>query len=159
MSERLSKKEYEVYRKKAVELYEKQHLTQTQIATVLGVAQSAVCNWIKRSRSGKPEWHLNQKGSGAKARVTDEQFQVVLKELEKGATAHGFQREYWTAARVGKVIERLYKVKYSSDHIGRKLRKAKWSFKNPLLKARQQSTPKVAEWKYARLPALKKSVG
>lgn len=157
MARKLTKQEYEVYRKKAVELYKEMGLTQTQIADLLGVAQSAVSGWIKKSESGQGDWHKFKKGTGAPPKLSDEQFLTALDELAKGAVAHGFEGDFWTAARASAVIERLYGVKYDPDHLGRKLKKAKWSFKNPILKARQQSATKVAQWKEERLADLKKS--
>lgn len=157
MAKKLTVKEYEVYRKKAVDLYTNKQMTQKAIADLLGVGQSAVSNWIKKSKSGESDWHKFKKGTGANPKISDEQFQVALDELQKGAIAHGFEGEYWTAARVSVVIERLFGVKYDSDHLGRKMGKAKWSFKNPILRARQQSATKVSQWKEERIPDLKKS--
>ncbi len=160
MSKKLSRQEYEVYRKKAVELYNEKNLTQKAIGELLGVAQSAVSSWIKKSQTGDESWHRHKKGTGAPPKISDADFLEVLSELEQGAEAYGFEGEYWTAGRISRVMEEVLGVKYDPDHLSRKLRQAKWSFKNPLLKARQQSAAKVSEWKEERLPNLKKkSIG
>ena len=156
MSRKLRQIEYEVLRKVAVELYNTKKLPQQEIGELLGVSQSAVCNWLRLSKSGELDWTKLKNSTGVKPKLSDSEFQSVLVELEQGAEFFGFEGNYWTSARISTVIERLTGVKYDADHLSRKLRQVRWSFKNPLIKARQQNAEKVKDWKENKLEAIKK---
>ena len=99
-------------------MHKEMHFTQVQIADLLGVAQSVVSGWLKKSESGQSDWHKFKKGTGAPPRLSDDQFLKALDELSKGAVTHGFEGELWNAARASVVIERLFGVKYAPDHLG-----------------------------------------
>jgi transposase len=157
MSKKLSQSEYDAFKKRAVALSEEKQLSQCQIADLFGVGQPTVSRWLRQSKSGDVDWHKSKRGSGAPPKLSAEQFLLVLEELKKGAVAHGFEGEYWTTGRASEMIERVFGVKYDPDHLGRKLGQANWSFKNPRLKARQQSAEQVEQWHQNRLPNLKKS--
>jgi hypothetical protein len=75
--------------------------------------------------------------------------------LSKGATAHGFPNELWTAARVAKVILRHFGVKYHPAYVRRLLRRRlNWTSHKPQWRARQRNDKEVERWKADEFPRI-----
>jgi transposase len=92
---------------------------------------------------------------GAKRRLTDTQLGKLERLLLKGAPAHGFPNELWTAARVAEVIKRHFGVEYHPEHV-RKLvkRRLKWTSHKPQTRARQRNDKEVERWKADEFPRI-----
>src|SRR5215210_7074282 len=93
--------ELERRRRRAVELLE-QGERPALVARILGVRRTSLHRWRRMARkanglSAKP-------APGAKRRLTDTQLGELEQLLSKGAPAHGFPNELWTAARVALLI-------------------------------------------------------
>lgn len=155
MATRLRKQEYVGLRIRCIELLEEGYIP-FHVAQMLGRSPSWVNSTQKRYALGGAPALKGVKHPGGKPKITPEQVEGLIKELEKGAQAHGFSGEVWTQKRVAALIERLYGQRYDPSQVGRILKKAGWSRQKPQVKARQQDPEKVKEWKGARLPDLKK---
>jgi hypothetical protein len=70
---------------------------------------------------------LRSTGPANSPTVTDAQFAVLEEELDKGPSAHGFEDERWTLARVQTVISRRLRVKLSVATVWRLLKRHGWS--------------------------------
>lgn len=155
MATRLAKQEYVGLRIRCIELLQEGHIP-FHVARMLGRSPSWVNSTQKRYATGGAEALKGIKHPGGKPKISAGQVDELIKELEKGAPAHGFMGDLWTRKRVGAVIERLFGQKYDPSQIGRILKKAGWSKQKPQVKAGQQKPEKVREWKEERLSALKK---
>jgi transposase len=92
---------------------------------------------------------------GAKRRMTDSQLQELETLLDKGAPAHGFANELWTAARVAQVIKRHFGVEYHPDHVLRLLRRRlDWTCHKPQRRARERNDKEVERWKADEFPRI-----
>lgn len=149
-------KEYEVFRRRCVEL---RHLgwKQEAIANAFGLTQGWVSRTLTKYDQQGEAALLYRKAKGATARLTSEQLTQLVEELNKGPQHQGFPGEIWTRKRVQAVIEKFFNVSYDPTQVGRILKKIGWSRQKPQKKARQQSAEAVREWRDERLPALKKS--
>jgi transposase len=57
----------------------------------------------------------------------------------KGAKAHGWRTELWTAARVAELVERHFHVRFHPEHVRKILkRRLKWTSQKPQRKARER---------------------
>src|SRR6516165_3798214 len=93
--------ELERRRRRAVQLVE-QGESPAVVARILGIRPSPLHRWRRMARQS---YGLTAKPvPGAKRRLTDRQLRELEQLLLKGAPAHGFPNELWTAARVAKVI-------------------------------------------------------
>ena len=96
-------------------------LTTGQVAAVLGVSEASVSHWkdlLQKYGAAGLEEH---KASGRPPGLSEKDKKALLKKLQKGARAAGFETERWTQARVQQVIEREFGVTYHSNYISRLL--------------------------------------
>src|SRR4051812_35603544 len=104
--------ELERRRRRAVQLLE-QGEAPAVIARILGVTRPTLHRWRRMARQDQG---LDAKPVlGAKRRLSDAQLKDLEGLLDKGAPAHGFPNELWSADRVAKVIKRHFGVEYHPD--------------------------------------------
>ncbi|MFD7229423.1 winged helix-turn-helix domain-containing protein [Streptomyces sp. NPDC059881] len=82
---------------------------------------------------------LRSAGPANAPTVTDAQFAVLEEELGKGPTAHGFEGERWTLARVQTVVRRRLRVSLSTATVWRLLKRHGWSWQAPARRALEQA--------------------
>lgn len=100
------------------------------------VSPQAVNAWHKRwMRDGQDDL-LSTGPSGPRSWLDDEQVRAVLRELNKGPQAHGWQDQRWTPARIGRVITETTGVVYAApDGVWRLLKRIGWSWQVPTSRA------------------------
>jgi transposase len=136
-------------------------LSQAEIARHLGVSRSAVSQWarqIKQRRRGL-QGLKRTKQKGRQAYLTNSQWQKVLRDLQRGAQAFGYEDERWTLDRVQRLIAERYGVSYNTNYLSEKLRKSGWSVQQPVRVAREREEALVAEWLREHWPRIKKRPG
>jgi hypothetical protein len=75
--------------------------------------------------------------------------------LAKGAKAHGWHNELWTAARVARLIEREFGLDYHPEHVRKVLkRRLGWTSQKPRRKARERDDKEVARWVGDEFPRI-----
>ena len=147
-------------RRKRAWALKQQGWLQKDIAAALGVSAGAVSQWLKRAReAGGVEALARRPPPGMTARLSPEQRAQIPTLLARGAEAHGFRGDVWTAARVAEVIRRTFGVRYHRDHVSRLLRQLGWSRQQPVERARQRDEAAIRQWYEQRWPALKKGGG
>jgi transposase len=144
--------ELERRRCRAVELVE-QGESPALVARILGVTRCSVHRWRRMAR--QVNGLVAKPVPGAKRRLTDSQLQELERLLDKGAPAHGFPNELWTAARVAQVIHRHFAVKYHPDYVLRLLRhRLGWTCHKPQRRARERNDKEVERWKADEFPRI-----
>ena len=136
-------------------------LSHAEIARRLGVSRSAVSQWaqqIKEQRRGLKSLR-RIKPKGRQAYLTDSQWQQVLRDLQRGAQAFGYEDERWTLDRIQRLIADRYGVSYNTNYLSEKLRKTGWSAQQPVRVAREREEALVREWLQEHWPRIKKSPG
>src|SRR5262245_3005411 len=108
------------------------------VAKVLGVHYKTVARWVRAVRQPG--------GVDAKPRpaptpgLTDADLRKLEGLLAKGAKAHGWHNQLWTAARVARLIERHFDTSYHPEHVRKILkRRLGWTSQKPRRKARERN--------------------
>jgi transposase len=135
--------ELERRRRRAVELV-KQGEHPAKVAHFLGCGRSSVYTWVKLDRAAG-ETPAARPHTGPKPRLTDEQIKELEGLLRKGAKAHGWPNDLWSAHRVAEVIRRHFGVAYHVEHVRKVIRRRlNGSRQKPQKKAKQRNDEKIA---------------
>jgi len=93
----------------------------TDIARILGVARGSLYRWHKAARTG-PAGLAAKPHPGPTPRLSDDQLSELEAQLLKGATAHGWPNDLWTANRVTEVIRRHFGLNFHPEHVRKVLK-------------------------------------
>jgi len=154
---RFSDKEYEVLRRRTVELWDEKSWTQEKISEALGVDQGSVSRWLRKFRQGGLAAIKNQPKPGAKPRLDRDRHPELSRMLKQGALAHGFQTNAWTRGRVCQLLQKEFGVKLSERQAGRLLQQIGYTVQRPKVQDARKDPEALEKWKEERLPAIKKS--
>jgi transposase len=135
--------ELERRRRRAVELMQRGE-SPTVIARILGVRRTSLYRWLAMAKES-PDALAARPHPGPRARLTDQQVGELEGMLLKGARAHGWPNELWSAHRVAEVIRRHFGVGYHTEHVRKIIRRRlNWSSQKPQRKAKQRNAEKIA---------------
>src|SRR5688572_2543182 len=85
------------------------------VAKVLGVHPKTLARWVRAAR--RPGGLDAKPQLGPTPGLTDADLRRLAGLLAKGAKAHGWHNELWTAARVARLIERHFHHSYHPEHV------------------------------------------
>jgi transposase len=126
------------------------------IAEALGVSPGSVSRWFARLREGGPEALRARPSPGRPPKLSPAQKRLIPEFLWHGAEAYGFRGEVWTCARVARVIEEEFGVRYHKDHVSRLLRELHWTPQVPIRRAIQRDEEAIRRWRDAVWPDLRR---
>src|SRR5687768_11265406 len=100
------------------------------VAKVFGVHYKTVARWVRESRQ---PGGVNAKPPPTPApALTDADLRKLEGLLVNGAKAHGWHNQLWTAARVARLIERQFRIRYHPEHVRKILkRRLGWTSQKP----------------------------
>jgi transposase len=129
--------ELERRRRRAIQLvHEGEH--PADVARFLGCGRSSVYTWLKWHREA-PAGIAARPHPGRPPCLTGLQHLELRELLLRGARAHGWRTELWTAARVAELIRRRFGVAHHPEHVRKILkRKLRFSSQKPQRKARER---------------------
>ncbi len=153
---KLTREQQAERRAEAVRLLEAGEMKQVEIARYLGVTEASVSKWKRQLAEEGPEALQLRKSSGRPPRLDKAAKQALVKKLEEGAVAAGFPTERWTQARVKKVIEREFGVRYHQNYISRLLKDLGWSVQKPDPRAIERDEDLIRAWLSRDWPRIKK---
>jgi transposase len=142
-------------RLRAVQL-KQQGWYQRDIADALGVSEVSVSHWLARARAGGSEALLAQPGPGRPPRLSSTQKSLIPEFLWHGPEAYGFHGEVWTCARISRVIQEEFGVRYHKDHVGRLLKELHWTPQVPITRAIQRDEQAIEQWRKETWPELQR---
>src|SRR5262249_1496858 len=117
--------------------------TRKTVARVLGVHYKTVARGVRAAR--KPGGVDAKPPSAPAPGLTDADLRRLAGLLAKGAKAHGWHNELWTAARVARLIEREFDLDYHPEHVRKILkRRLGWTSQKPRRRARERDDKEVA---------------
>lgn len=123
------------------------------VATVLGVHYRTVARWVRAAR--RPGGLDAKPPSRPAPGLSDADLRALEGLLAKGAKAHGWHNELWTAARVARLIERHFDLSYHPEHVRKVLRRRLgWTSQKPRRKARERNDREVARWVGDEFPRI-----
>jgi transposase len=129
---------------------------QRDIAEALDVSEVAVSGWLARARDGGPEALRARPVPGRPPRLSPDQKRSIPEFLWHGPEAYGFRGQVWTCARVARVIEEEFEVRYHKDHVGRLLRDLRWTPQQPIKRAIQRDEAAIRRWREEVWPELRR---
>ena len=148
-------KDLHVLHRRGIELYQA-GWRKIRIAEALGVQPSTVTGWVKKFEEQGEASLAYPKMGGSVRQISEEQMEQLRTYLLEGATAHGFTEGFWTAKRVGKVIEEKFGIVYQERSVYKILHHMGFSLQKPVLRSAKKDPEAVADWREQRLPAIKK---
>ena len=149
-----SAKALERRRRRAVSLLDEGY-TQAEVARSVKASESSVHRWRRMAR--RKDGLAAKPPSGRKRRLTAAQHRRLERMLGKGARAHGWANDLWTAPRVTELIRREFGVEYHVDHVYRLLvQQLGWSSQKPERRARERDEAAIEHWRCKEFPRIKK---
>lgn len=127
---------------------------QRDIAAALGVSEETVSRWLARGRRGGPEALRSRPRPGHPPKLSAAQKGLIPEFLWHGPEAYGFRGEVWTCARIARVIEEEFGVRYHKDHVGRLLKDLRWTPQVPIRRAIQRDEQAIRLWRDEVWPDL-----
>jgi transposase len=123
------------------------------VAKVFGVHYKTVARWVRAS--GQPGGVDAKLPPAPAPGLTDADLRRLEGLLVKGAKAHGWHNELWTAARVARLIDRHFDISYHPEHVRKILkRRLRWTSQKPRRKARERNDKEVARWVGDEFPRI-----
>ena len=114
------------------------------VARFLGCGRSSVYTWVKLARQSLADLAARPH-PGPKPRLTAEQLKDLEGLLLRGARAHGWRTELWTAARAAELIERHFRIRFHPEHVRKVLkRRLGWTSQKPQRKAKERDELAIA---------------
>jgi transposase len=144
--------ELERRRIRAVELVE-QGESPGVVARILGVHLKSLQRWRQQARQ---ERGLAAKPvEGPEPRLSNGQLGELEQLLLKGATAHGWVNDLWTASRVTTLIQRHFGVQFHPEHVRKLLkRRLNWSSQRPQRQHQDRDEAAIALWVEEEFPRI-----
>jgi len=127
-----------------------------QIAKALDRSVRTVQGWVAKAREQGVAALAAKPHAGAKPKLSAHQRNGLRRQLLKGAQAHGFETDLWTAARVQQLIQQRYEVEYHVNYVPDLLKSLGFSRQQPVRQARERNEPEIARWKRVDWPRIKK---
>src|SRR5262249_20236207 len=118
---------------------------QRDIAEALDVSEVSVSRWLADARDFGPE-ALRARPAPRQPQHAPVQKRSLPEFLWHGPEAYGFRGQVWTRARVAKVIEWEFGVRYHKGHVGRLLRELGWTPQQPIKRAIQRDEAAIRRW-------------
>jgi transposase len=123
------------------------------VAHVLGVHYKTVARWAREAR--QPGGVAAKPPPAPTPGLTDADLRRLEGLLAKGAKAHGWHNQLWTAARVARLIEREFDVRYHPEHVRKILkRRLGWTSQKPRRQPRERNDQEVARWVGDEFPRI-----
>jgi len=149
------RKDAETRRLKAMELLDS-GMSQSQVATELGVTQSAVSKWVSARRQGGQDGLKAKPHPGRPKKLTESQVKKLVKMLLESPRKHGFPTDLWTLARIAELIERKFDVSYDPSGVWHVMARLNWSAQKPERQARERDAAAVQTWRTRDWARIKK---
>ena len=153
---KLTREQLAERRAEGVRLLEAGEMKQVEIARYLGVTEAAVSKWKRQLSEEGPQALQLRKATGKPPKLNEAAKQALITKLEEGAVVAGFPTEQWTQARVKKVIEREFGVRYHRNYISRLLNDLGWSVQKPDSRAIERDEDLIRAWLSQDWPRIKK---
>jgi transposase len=126
------------------------------IAADVGKARSSVNRWLQWYESDGIDGLVTVKPPGAVPRLSETELSLLVKLVEDGPLASGYDSGVWTGPMIGNLIEKKFGVRYHNHHIPRLLHKLGFSVQRPRKRLARADKEKQAYWLNTRFPKIKK---
>lgn len=142
-------------RRTAVSLH-RQGVHRRQIAAALNRHVRTISRWLAAVRDHSVEALAARPHPGAPSKLSLDQRRRLAEQLLKGAMAHGFSTDLWTAPRVQRLIRERYGVEYHVNYIPTLLKALQFTRHKPEHRARERNEAEIEHWVQCDWPRIKK---
>ena len=140
-------------RKRALRLL-RQGKTPHYVAQKVRATERSVCRWQQQAQV--VQLKTARRPPGRPARLSEDQVTQLKVTLLAGALAQGDDADYWTLARIGQLIWKLFAVRYKSSSVWRLLRQVGWSCQKPQRRSFGGDKEAIARWRRSTWYRIKK---
>lgn len=127
-----------------------------EVARVVGASSSSVKRWKDALVEGGLEALRPKPSAGREPYLSESEREQLLKILQQGPVASGYETEQWTCPRVCEVIEYHFGVQYHVDHVWRVLHALGWTCQKPEQHARERNEAAIEQWRVRDWLRIKK---
>jgi len=127
---------------------------QRDIAEALDVSEDTVSRWLTRAHEGGAESLRTRPRSGHPPKLSEAQKRLIPEFLWHGAESYGFLGDVWTCARIARVLEEEFGVRYHKGHVSRLLQQMRWTPQMPIRRAIQRDEAAIEHWRAEVWPDL-----
>jgi transposase len=127
-----------------------------EVSRIVGASSSSVKRWKDALDAGGLDALRPKLSVGREAYLSDADREELLKILQQGPVAAGYDTEQWTCPRVCEVIEYHFGVQYHVDHVWRVLHTLGWTCQKPEQRARERNEAAIEQWRVRDWPRIKK---
>lgn len=140
-----SPEELERRRRRAVALVHEGH-SRVEAARMVGARPRSVSRWCQAFEArGEAGLSANPR-PGPKPKLSAYRRKLLIKQLLKGAKAHGYPTNLWTCSRIAAVIERRYGIRYHADHVWKLIASLGSSCQKPERRAVERDESAIKQW-------------
>lgn len=133
-------------------------MSAVEVASVLEVSTKSGYAWRRAWAAGGPDGLASRGAPGRRPRLSQAQQQRLLRALEDGPAAAGWEEEqYWTLARVATLIARMFHITVARTTVWQLLRQVGWRPQQPIARAAERDEAAIARWRRYQWPAVKGS--
>ncbi|MGE5848521.1 MAG: winged helix-turn-helix domain-containing protein [Candidatus Methylomirabilota bacterium] len=132
-------------------------VSQAEVARKYAVSRQSVHRWAAALARAGPAALRARTATGRPPKLPRAQLAALPVLLQQGATAHGFETDLWTTARIATLITRRWGVRYDRDHVCRLLHTLGFSWQRPARRARERDEATVRRWLRTTWPRVKKN--
>jgi transposase len=144
-------------RRRALALLDAGH-SLNEVGRRIGCNASSVMRWRDARRRGGSGALRVRFSPGRPLKLDEAERKRLVRLLLKGSTAYGYRTNLWTTARIAKLVEREFGVRYHRDHVGRLMHSLGWSAQKPERRALERDEEEIARWKQKEWPRIKKTL-
>jgi len=129
-----------------------QGVRQAEVARLLGVTRQAVSLWHAAWEADGAQGLMAR--PSARSYLSAAQEAELLVQLRRGAQEFGWEDQRWTLARVARVIDEHYGVRFSVPGVWYLLDRLGWSWQVPVVRATQRDEEAITAWRTQTWPAV-----
>jgi transposase len=128
-----------------------------EVARRTGVSRQSVHRWQQTLQQQGRHGLRRARHAGRPPQLTAADLRRLERALKAGPEAQGYATGLWTLARVAKLIETQWGVRYTHPRVWQILRALGWSCQRPTGQARERDEAAIRRWKRVDWPRLKKT--
>jgi len=132
-----------------------QDKSNAEIARSLGVGRQTVSRWYQQWKQHGNEG-LTLRTPGPKSRLTQEQWDQIVRDLLLGPKENGYDTQFWSLDRIADLIKTKTGVCYHKCHVWYLLGRIDWSCQKPQRRAKQRDEQAISDWKEHDWPRIKR---
>ena len=142
-------------RERAVLLLDENHGIR-QVARMVGVAPGSVVRWRDAYEKKGLKALASKPHPGPTPKLSEKHRKKLVRLLQKGPPAHGYNTHLWTLKRVAELIYNYFGVRYDPSGVWHILNTLGWSCQKPERRARECNEAAIEQWRSKDWPHIKK---